>query len=52
MILWMRQYNASGKGPVQFTGFDIGFAPTTAADEYDGLIWIESTSPSVRLPFD
>ncbi|HEX6864739.1 MAG TPA: erythromycin esterase family protein, partial [Thermoanaerobaculia bacterium] len=29
-----------------------GFVPTTAADEYDGLIWIESTSPSVRLPFD
>lgn len=25
MILWMRQYNAAGKGPVQFTGFDIQF---------------------------
>lgn len=29
-----------------------GFFPTTVADEYDGLIWIESTSHSVRLPFD
>ncbi|MFP5287346.1 MAG: erythromycin esterase family protein [Thermoanaerobaculia bacterium] len=26
MILWMREYNASGKGPVQFTGFDMQFA--------------------------
>jgi erythromycin esterase len=23
MILWMRAYNASGRGPVQFTGFDM-----------------------------
>ncbi len=23
MIQWMRQYNASGKGPIQFTGFDM-----------------------------
>jgi erythromycin esterase-like protein len=23
MILWMREFNASGKGPVQFTGFDM-----------------------------
>jgi erythromycin esterase len=26
MILWMRQYNASGKGPLQFTGFDMQYS--------------------------
>jgi erythromycin esterase len=26
MILWMRAYNASGAGPVQFTGFDLQYA--------------------------
>jgi erythromycin esterase len=26
MILWMRQYNASGRGPLQFTGFDLQYA--------------------------
>jgi len=29
-----------------------GFDPTVAASEYDGLIWIQSTNPSVLLPFD
>ncbi len=27
MILWMRAYNASGRGPLQFTGFDLQYAP-------------------------
>jgi len=31
MILWMRQFNLSGKGPVQFTGFDMQSA--TAATQ-------------------
>src|SRR5690349_6392487 len=26
MILWMREYNASGRGPVQFTGFDMQYS--------------------------
>ena len=30
MIEWMRAYNASGRGPVQFTGFDMQF-PNVAA---------------------
>src|SRR5689334_18502169 len=30
MIRWMRTFNASGKGPVQFTGFDMQ-TPTVAA---------------------
>ena len=25
MVRWMRDYNASGKGPIQFTGFDMQF---------------------------
>ena len=32
MILWMREYNASGKGPVQFTGFDMQFAGLASAN--------------------
>ena len=28
-----------------------GFQPSVAADEYDGLIWFDQTSPSVLLPF-
>jgi erythromycin esterase-like protein len=28
------------------------FFPTVAAEEYNGLIWINPTNPSVRLPFD
>lgn len=31
MIEWMRAYNASGRGPVQFTGFDMQF-PNVAAE--------------------
>ncbi|HJZ78422.1 MAG TPA: erythromycin esterase family protein, partial [Vicinamibacterales bacterium] len=31
MIRWMRTFNASGKGPVQFTGFDMQ-TPTVAAE--------------------
>ena len=27
MVEWMRAYNASGRGPVQFTGFDMQYAP-------------------------
>ena len=30
MIRWMREFNASGRGPVQFTGFDMQ-TPTVAA---------------------
>ncbi|HKV10767.1 MAG TPA: erythromycin esterase family protein [Thermoanaerobaculia bacterium] len=26
MILWMREYNASGRGPIQFTGFDMQYS--------------------------
>jgi len=26
MILWMRQYNVSGQGPLQFTGFDMQYS--------------------------
>ncbi|HSN89309.1 MAG TPA: erythromycin esterase family protein, partial [Thermoanaerobaculia bacterium] len=28
LILWMRQYNAAGKGPVQLAGFDMPFSRT------------------------
>jgi erythromycin esterase len=28
------------------------FSPTVAAEAYDGLVWIDPTSPSVLLPFD
>jgi erythromycin esterase-like protein len=31
MVLWMREFNKSGKGRVQFTGFDMQ-TPTVAAD--------------------
>ena len=30
MILWMRELNASGRGPVQFTGFDMQFSGVAA----------------------
>ncbi|HEX2223479.1 MAG TPA: erythromycin esterase family protein [Thermoanaerobaculia bacterium] len=30
LILWMRAYNASGRGPVQFTGFDMQIASGAA----------------------
>ena len=30
MVLWMREFNKSGKGPLQFTGFDMQF-PDVAA---------------------
>lgn len=30
MALWMREYNASGKGPVQFLGFDAQYATRAA----------------------
>lgn len=29
-----------------------GFLPTTAADEYDALIWFDRTNPSALLPFE
>ncbi len=32
MILWMREFNASGQGVMQFTGFDMQF-PTVPAEE-------------------
>ena len=32
MIQWMRAFNRSGKGPVQFTGFDMQ-TPTVAAEK-------------------
>ena len=32
MIQWMREYNASGKGPVQFTGFDNQYTGYAAAN--------------------
>jgi erythromycin esterase len=28
------------------------YVPTVVGEEYDGLIWLNPTSPSVRLPFD
>ncbi|HEX2225486.1 MAG TPA: erythromycin esterase family protein, partial [Thermoanaerobaculia bacterium] len=30
MVLWMRAYNASGRGPVQFTGFDMQYGRVAA----------------------
>ncbi|HEX2223478.1 MAG TPA: erythromycin esterase family protein, partial [Thermoanaerobaculia bacterium] len=32
--------------------FRCSFWPTVAADDYDGLIWFDQTSPSILLPFD
>jgi erythromycin esterase len=32
MIEWMRAFNASGKGPVQFTGFDLQYSAVAAAN--------------------
>ena len=32
--------------------FHCAFSPGVAAEEYDGLIWIDPTTPSVMLPFD
>jgi erythromycin esterase len=37
MILWMRAYNASGAGPVQFTGFDLQYADM-AMDNVRGFV--------------
>jgi erythromycin esterase len=37
MVLWMRAYNASGQGPVQFTGFDAQVA-AGAADNLRGFL--------------
>src|SRR6266851_5136862 len=30
MILWMREFNASGKGRIQFTGFDMQYSTVAA----------------------
>ena len=37
LIEWMRAFNASGKGPVQFTGFDMQF-PDLAAQEVQTFV--------------
>ncbi len=37
MILWMRDYNASGAGVIQFTGFDMQ-TPTVAMDEVRAFV--------------
>ena len=42
MIRWMRAYNASGRGPVQFTGFDMQF-PKVAAENVQSFL--EKTDP-------
>jgi erythromycin esterase len=35
MVLWMRDYNASGRGPLQFTGFDLQFAEMAMQNVHD-----------------
>ena len=37
MILWMRAFNASGRGRVQFTGFDMQ-TPTVAMEIVRGFV--------------
>lgn len=37
MIRWMREFNASGKGQIQFTGFDMQ-TPTMAAQNVNGFL--------------
>lgn len=38
MIQWMRQYNASGQGPIQFTGFDMRSPDLAEQDAWPFLI--------------
>jgi erythromycin esterase len=44
MIEWMRQYNASGKGPIQFLGFDMQF-PVVAMDYV--VRFVQQADPSL-----
>jgi erythromycin esterase-like protein len=37
MIRWMREFNASGRGPIQFTGFDMQF-PNVAAENVRSFV--------------
>jgi erythromycin esterase len=47
MILWMREFNASGRGPVQFTGFDMQFSRVAASIARDFLAKAEPAYVSV-----
>ncbi len=53
MIEWMRSYNASGQGQIQFYGFDAQ-TPTVAADNVEAFIaeLEPSYSESVRASYD
>ena len=49
MILWMREYNASGQGIMQFTGFDMQF-PTVAMEEVRSFV--EQYEPAYLAQFN
>lgn len=44
MVQWMRAYNASGKGRIQFTGFDMQTPDTAAAIARRTLIRVDSAA--------
>lgn len=52
LIRWIRDYNASGKGPVAFTGFDCQFPDTAIADVESFLQSVDpSTNAAVTLQY-
>ncbi|HEX2223480.1 MAG TPA: erythromycin esterase family protein, partial [Thermoanaerobaculia bacterium] len=50
LVLWMRQYNASGKGPVRFAGFDMQFSWIAANNLYSFLRQAEPAYAAEALP--
>lgn len=48
MILWMREFNRSGKGHVEFTGFDMQF-PTVAMDTVRMFVTAQDNSFDTTL---
>lgn len=47
---WLKKRR--GMRSIGALGFKCSFSPAVAAEEYDGLLWIDLTNPSVLLPFD
>jgi erythromycin esterase-like protein len=46
MVKWMREFNAAGKGPVQFTGFDMQF-PQVAGE--NALSYLKAHAPELAM---
>ncbi len=48
MILWMREFNRSGKGPIKFTGFDMQ-TPRAAIETVQSFVAAHDKSYAARL---